>query len=251
MSGTEKPPATAHTWPLAYKGVPVPYVAAWSQERETNVASGDLILRSDVLTGAVQLRYRDEQAADRDRHGVLWHRVAWAPGQGRPLFADVHTTRQRHAMSRARCQVCARPAEIWMTPALLWNEHLAEHGPDAPYSTNDPPVCRRCALLAAAYCPELGRGHLYLVPRTWAITGVRGQIADPIDGGFGHPSVLDLPTTTTTTPDRAALRLMLAKGLVATLYDAAPHTDVGAVSELGVRLDRSSESSRGPGCAET
>lgn len=234
MSGTEKQPGTAHTWPLAYKGVPVPYVAAWSAERESDVASGDLVLRTEVFTGAVQLRYRDEQAADRDRHGILWHRVAWAPGQGRALFADVHTTRQRHAMSRARCQVCARPAEIWMTPALLWNEHLAEHGPDAPYPTNDPPVCRSCATLAAAHCPELGRGHLYLAPHTWAITGVRGQIANPAGGGFAHPSVLDLPTATTT-PDRTALRLMLAKGLVATLYNPIPRTTPDLVEDLGTR----------------
>lgn len=73
---------------LHYKGRPVPYIAAWSQERVTDVASGDLMLRTEMLTGAMQLRYRDEQAADRDRHGILWHRVTWAPGHGRPLFAD-------------------------------------------------------------------------------------------------------------------------------------------------------------------
>jgi hypothetical protein len=46
------------------------------------------MLRTEVFTGHAQLRYRDEQAADRDRHGILWHRVAWAPGHGTPLFAD-------------------------------------------------------------------------------------------------------------------------------------------------------------------
>jgi hypothetical protein len=237
MSGTEKQPDTARTWPLAYKGVPVPYIAAWSRERATDIASGDLVLRTEVFTGQKQLRYRDEQAADRDRHGILWHRVAWAPGQGRPLFADVHTVRQRRAMSRALCQICAGPAQVWMTPAMLWNEHLAEHGPGAPYPTNDPPVCRTCAEIAVRYCPEVGRGHLYLAPRTWAVTGVRGQIADPVSGGFGHPRMLDLPTATTATPDRTALRMMLAKGLVATLYDPTPRTAPGLVAGLGTRLD--------------
>jgi hypothetical protein len=223
-------------WPLIYKGVPVPYIAAWSTERESDVASGDLVLRTDLFTGQVRLRYCDEQAGDRDRHGVLWHRVAWVPGAGRPLFADVHTVRQRRAMSRALCQVCAGPGEIWMTPALLWDAHLSEHAPGAPYPTNDPPLCRSCARLAARFCPELVRGHLYLAPRAWAITAVRGQVADPVGGGFGQPRVLDLPAAAGT-PQRAALRLMLAKGLVAALYDPVPYTDADKVAGLGAKRD--------------
>jgi hypothetical protein len=226
--------------PWTYKGVPVPYIAAWSTERESDIASGDLVLRTEVSTGRA---HRDEHALDRDRHGILWHRVAWAPGQGKPLFADVHTTRQRRVMSRALCQVCAGPAEIWMTPALLWDAHLAQHGPRAPYPTNDPPVCRRCASLAAACCPELARGHLYLAPGSWAITGVRGQIADPVRGGFGPPRVLDLPGATTA-PEHTALRLMLAKGLVATLYHAESHTDPGRVHGLGQRRGDQSAATR-------
>ena len=218
--------------PWMYRGIPVPYIAAWSAERGSDIASGELVLRTEVHTGRAWLRYRDEQALDRDRHGILWHRVAWAPGQGRPLFADVHTTRQRRTMRRALCQVCAGPGEIWLTPALLWDAHLAEHGPRAPYPTNDPPVCRRCAALAARYCPELARGHLNLAPGSWAISGVRGQVADPVHGGFGPPRVLDLPGTTAA-PDHGALRLMLAKGLVATLYHAEPHTEPGRVHGLG------------------
>jgi hypothetical protein len=95
------------------------------------------------------------------------------------------------------------------------------------------------------YCPELARGHVPLAPRAWAITAVRGQIADPVGGGFGHPRVLDLPTATAT-PDRAALRLMLAKGLVATLYDAVPRTDPDQITGLGVRLDAAPSATRPP-----
>jgi hypothetical protein len=152
------------------------------------------------------------------------------------LFADVHTVRQRRVMSRALCQVCAGPGELWMTPALLWDAHLAEHGPRAPYPTSDPPVCRACARIAARYCPELGRGRLYLAPSGWAITAVRGQVADRVGGGFGLPRVLDLPTATAT-PEHAALRLMLAKGLVATLYSPVPHTDADHVAGLGAGLE--------------
>lgn len=232
--------------PRTYNGVPVPYIAAWSQERATDVASGDLLLRTEVLTGHVRLRYRDEQAADRDRHGVLWHRVAWAPGEGTPLFADVHTTRQRHTMSHARCQICAAPARIWMTPKLLWDEHLAEHGPGFPYPTFDPPLCIPCADLARRYCPQIRRGHIYLAPRAWAVTGVRGQVADPVGGGFGSPRILNLPAAAQ--PDLPALRLMLAKGLIATLYDPAPHRDPGAVIGLGERLDELDNTT--PGAAQ-
>jgi hypothetical protein len=150
--------------------------------------------------------------------------------------ADVHTVRQRRAMSRVLCQVCAGPGEIWMTPALLWDAHLAKQAIGAPYPTGDPPVCRACARVAARYCPELGRGRLYLAPRAWAITAVRGQVADPVGGGFGPPRVVDLPTGSAT-PERAALRLMLAKGLVATLYDPVPYADADEVAGLGARRD--------------
>lgn len=221
--------------PWRHRGVPVPYVAAWSREQATDVASAHLMTRTDLFTGQVHLRYRDERAEDRDRHRILWHRVAWAPRSGQPLFADIHTVRQRQTMTTSRCQICTAPARIWMTPKSLWDEHLATLGPGAPYQTYDPPVCLPCADLARRYCPEIGRGHLFLAPRAWAVTGVRGQVADP-NGGFGQPRILDLPTITTT-PDHAALRLMLAKGLIATLYDPVAHTDPDAVNGLGHRLD--------------
>jgi hypothetical protein len=222
-------------WPLTYRAVPVPYVVAWSTEGATDVASDHLVLRAEPFTGRFQVRYRDEQATDRDRHGILWHRVAWAPGSGTPLYAEIHTMRQRRAMSRSLCQVCASPAQIWLTPALLWDEHLSEYGPAAPYPTNDPAVCRPCADTAARYCPELIRGRIYLAPRAWAITGIRGQLADP-GGDFTDPRTLRLPTATSN-PDRAALALMVAKGLVATLYGPVPHTQPDAVAGLGERID--------------
>lgn len=218
-----------------YKGVPVPYIAAWSAELATDIASNDLILRTNPFTGQAQVRYRDEDPIDRDRHGILWHRVANAPGHGKPMFAEIHTHRQRRAMSRALCQICIAPAELWMTPEMLWKEHQAKHGPGAPYPTFDPPVCRNCAEMAARHCPELGRGHLYLAPRAWAITAVRGQVADPVHGGFSQPRTLALPNATRT-PDHTALRLILAKGLIATLYGAEPHRAPDAVPGLGYQI---------------
>jgi hypothetical protein len=217
--------------PWTYRGVPVPYIAAWSREQAADVASEHLM----TFTGHVQLRYRDERPEDRDRHRILWHRVAWSPRRGTPLFAEIHTVRQRQTMNTARCQICTAPARIWMTPRSLWDDHLATHGPGVPYPTYDPPVCSSCADLARRYCPEIGRGHLYLAPKAWAITGVRGQVADP-NGDFGPPRTLDLPSATAV-PDRVALRLILAKGLIATLYQPVPHADPHSVSGLGQRLD--------------
>jgi hypothetical protein len=212
----------------------VPYIAAWSAERENDVVGDGFVLRVNAFTGQTQLRYRDEHLTDRDSHGVLWHRVAWSPGIGRPAFADVHTVRQRRAMNHALCQICgSNKGDLWLTPALLWDAHLAENGHSAPYQTSDPPVCRSCYGLAVRHCPELGRGHVVLAPGSWAITGVRGQIADPA-GGFGHPRTVDLPTASR--PEQPELRLMLAKGLVASLYRARPVADPDSVSGLGARV---------------
>lgn len=219
--------------PRLYHGVPVPYIAAWSAERESDVVGDGFVLRVDAFSGLAQLRYRDEQPADRDSYGILWHRVAWAPGIGHPAFADVHTARQRRAMNHALCQICAEKGDLWLTPALLWDAHLAEKGRGAPYQTSDPPVCRSCYPLAIRYCPELGRGHVVLAVRRWAISAVRGQVADPA-GGFGHPRIVDLPTAAS--PRQPALRLMLAKGLVASLHRATPVSDPESVRGLGTRI---------------
>ena len=219
--------------PRFYKGIPVPYITAWSGELATDVVGDRFLLRVNTFTRRPQLRYRDEHPADRDSHGILWHRVAWAPGVGRPAYADVHTARQRRAISRALCQVCGNPGQVWLTPALLWDAHLAENGHTAPYRTSDPPVCRSCLELAVRYCPELSRGHVLLEPDGWAITGVRGQVAHPVRGSFSHPRTLTLPTATRT-PDHAMLGLLLAKGLVATLY--RPRTRPDPATGLGTRI---------------
>ena len=218
-----------------YKGVPVPYIAAWSAEKEGNVVPEGFLLRENPFTGQSQLRYRDEHPADRDRHGILWHRVAWAPGEGEPAFAEVHTVRQRRALHRSLCQICGNPGVLWLTPALLWDAHLADNGPRAPYRTSDPPVCRSCYELALRYCPELGRGKVILAPGRWAITAVRGQIADPRRGGFSDPRTIDLPGMRGA--DYPALSLVLAKGLVASLYHPRAVADPDAVTGLGVRVD--------------
>ena len=75
--------------PLSFKGVPVPYIAAWSGEiaADADAAWSDLAIRTNLVTGGKQLRYADERPQDRDAHGVLWHRAAQDPGRGEPYFA--------------------------------------------------------------------------------------------------------------------------------------------------------------------
>lgn len=247
MSGIGKQPGTAHVWPLVYKGVPVPYIAAWSAEIQDDRHDATLTARTNLADGATRLIYTDESPADRDRHGILWHRVAWNPGQGRPLFAQVHTHRQRRTMARALCQVCARPAELWMTSAALWAEHLDRHGTDQPYATFDPPVCRPCAAAAASACPHLSsRGFVFLAPRTWANTAVRGQVLDPHTSLLSAPRTVSLPGATPP-PDPTLLRLTLAKGLMSSIFDVTAHHDPDAVAGLGTRRDRPAEPTAPPG----
>jgi hypothetical protein len=86
-------------WPLTYRAVPVPNfaAAAWRPpENVIDIASRQLVLHTEAFTGRWQVRYRDEQSTDRDRHGILWRRVVWAPGQGKPLYVAVnHPVRRR------------------------------------------------------------------------------------------------------------------------------------------------------------
>jgi hypothetical protein len=221
---------------LHYKALPVPYIAAWSAETEDARRDATLTVRTSLADGAVRLVYADESPADRDRHGVLWHRVAWNPGRGRALFAQVHTQRQRRTMTRALCQVCAAPAEVWMASAALWAEHVEQHGADSPYATFDPPVCRPCAAAAASNCPHLvSRGFVFLVPRTWANTAIRGQVLDPHTSLLSAPRTVPLPGAVPP-PDPALLRLTLAKGLMSSLFDVTVHRDPDAAG-LGTRRD--------------
>jgi hypothetical protein len=91
--------ATTHTFP-AYPLRNTSGLAtetAWGQE---DVPADEATLpRLRISAGhAPELVYPDESSADRDRNGILWRRAAWAPGEGRALFARVHVTRQHRVM---------------------------------------------------------------------------------------------------------------------------------------------------------
>jgi hypothetical protein len=148
----------------------VPYITSWSTERKL---TRDLVERRG--TG---LAYVDECVTDRDDHGVLWLQVACRPQQGRPLFGNVHPLRQRRAMRRLLCQVCAAPADK-TEDGVLWL--LIDHRNDWPnwpekMAVTEPPVCARCVSVASRLCPVLREGAVSVRVRHCPITGVRGML---------------------------------------------------------------------------
>jgi hypothetical protein len=115
-----------------------PYVTAWTAEH-------DLPYRLITVPGA-GIAYADETAADRDHNGILWWRTASRPGEGQPVFGLVHPDRQRRAMLRLLCQVCAGPADQ-TNDGVLWL--LQDHRGDWPGWPNgmgvtEPPICHSC-----------------------------------------------------------------------------------------------------------
>lgn len=151
-------------------GVVAPYVAGWSAEQ-------DLPCRVVELPGR-GIGYADELLGDRDQHGVLWQRAALRPGAGRPEFAKVHPLRQRRAMRRLLCQVCAGPADQ-NDSGFLWL--LRDHRDDWPHwpegmGVVEPPVCVPCAVLSLRHCPALRRGAVAVRAGEFPIAGVRGAL---------------------------------------------------------------------------
>ncbi|PWW64547.1 hypothetical protein DFQ13_103521 [Actinokineospora spheciospongiae] len=121
----------------------VPYVATWSRE----TAEPPRVIERPGRG----IAYWDEILADRDKQGVLWDRVTVCPGRGTPQFADIHTHRQRRAMRRLLCQVCAGPADETEDGVLWLLSDTITDSPDWPDNlvAADPPHM-------PAVCPVVG-----------------------------------------------------------------------------------------------
>lgn len=143
----EIPPCLAHL--PVWRGMPVPWVAAWSSEGRT-------VVRYDPHAGGVAIFNR----------GRL--------GRGRPVFGVMSPERQRAAILTGRCQLCGRHLDdLDQQP----EEYTAETGwlPNHPKLTEttdqagtqyflEPPCHRACAEWAAIGCP-----------------GIRGTVTDLIE----------------------------------------------------------------------
>lgn len=149
----------------------VPYITAWSEEKAR--VHPPVVIRPD----GGGIGYATETLGDRDLRGVLWHRVAYRLGEGKPLFGNVHSTRQRTAMRHLLCQVCARPADenrkgvLWLLPDLrtqvpTWPDWI---------DVTEPPICRPCVELSTRLCPRLRRSHTLFRARTHDVTGAWGS----------------------------------------------------------------------------
>jgi len=112
-----------------HNGLPVPWVAAWSGERDG--------------------------AWDPNRQ-QSWKGILWLnnnrPGIGTPEFGMTNSYRQRECVRRGRCQVCGeKGATRWVIP----NDEY-RHGPlwEARLVIN-PPVHIACHEAAKSLCPHL------------------------------------------------------------------------------------------------
>jgi hypothetical protein len=150
--------------------VVVPYVTAWSAEEDSSAAVVELPGRG--------IGYADESISDRDRRGVLWWRTPLRLGQGRPMFGMVHPLRQRRAMRRLLCQVCAGPADRTDEGVLWLVRDFQEDWAGWPerMSVTEPPVCMPCAVLSLRACPALRRGAAAFRDRQFPVSGVRGGL---------------------------------------------------------------------------
>jgi hypothetical protein len=158
----------------------VPYITRWTDEQSPQVC---------VVERSGGIGYADELPWDRDEIGVLWTRVRWRPGRGRPQFGQVHATRQRRAMTRLLCQVCGQPADR-DADGLLWlvGEDPGDPGSwPVPLLTAHPPVCAECAVQAVQACPHLRARYAALRVREFEVAGVRGALYQP---GWSGPAVV-------------------------------------------------------------
>jgi hypothetical protein len=95
----------------------------------------------------------------RDFAGMLELDQRQAPGEGEPVFAAVHVSRQRRAMVDLLCHVCGGPTtpdDRWVFPTASGGMVTMTDG-QVGWGCNVPPMHRDCAARAHAQCPRLGR----------------------------------------------------------------------------------------------
>jgi hypothetical protein len=155
---------------MLHRPILAPHITAWTAEQ-------DLPYRLVSIPG-VGIGYADETTMDRDRYGILWCRIASNPDEGQPDFGRVHPGRQRRAMMRLLCQVCAGPADK-SDDGVLWL--LRDHRDDWPGWPNnmgvtEPPICRSCVRLSIGRCPALRKGAAIIRARHYPIAGAHGAL---------------------------------------------------------------------------
>lgn len=117
-------------------GENVPWSSSWTSELKFGLA------RSRDFPGLVEVVQIESQ------------------GQGEPLFAAMHVTRQRRAMFAHLCHVCGKPTppdDRYLFP--LQSGFMVPMGDGTHrYGGNVPPVHLACAEIARLLCPHLRKG---------------------------------------------------------------------------------------------
>lgn len=116
-------------------GVDTPWSVAWSGEMAFRV------IPSRIFPGMMEVDQKQ------------------AIGEGEPVFAVVHATRQRQGMAGFICHVCGRPTwpdNRYIFPAASGGMVTLQDGTQQ-YGLNVPPMHLACAERAAAACPHLGK----------------------------------------------------------------------------------------------
>lgn len=125
-------------------------------------------------------------ARSRDFPGLVEVVQAESQGQGEPLFAAMHVTRQRRAMFAHLCHVCGKPTPAenrYLFP--LQSGFMVDMGDGTKrYGCNVPPIHLDCAETARVLCPHLRKGDSRpvafpkdegrMVQRTDATPGLEG-----------------------------------------------------------------------------
>jgi len=184
----------------------VPYITSWSEEV---VPRCPLVEVPDVGIG-----YADEIAGDRDSRGVLWDRLPWRPGVGRPVFGKGHPVRQRRAMRQLLCQICTGPADQTEDGLLFLLPDYRDEWAGWPNTmgVDEPPFCRACVPIAAGQCPLLRQGAVLVRAGRFEIAGVTGRLC------AGSP-VPKLVREATVYFDNPNIGWVLAEGLIRELLD--------------------------------
>lgn len=96
------------------------------------------------------------------------------PGEGKPIFAQPHSVRQRRSIAEMRCTVCGERTD----PSDRWWFGLGNFIGDW-WMTNEAPVHRRCADHAFTVCPHLRNRGVEPVPMPTGFTVLMSKVGGP------------------------------------------------------------------------
>lgn len=171
-------PAHLSHLPADRRGLPVPFIAAWSSEH-WDVARFDPIVNKWALFTAG--RY----------------------GRGKPCFDVMNEPRQREVVMRGLCQVCnvrlerdpltSRP--VGVLPASVLNEG-SQHDAEGRVVTAEPLLCRACGEYVVEHCCVLnkrGDPGLLIVMRWQPMLQIIDPSAAPPTHAYRFDKEGDLP----------------------------------------------------------